>query len=340
MHPMWKQESELAQSLEHQRALGHTSSPLMAGHHFQDEDLANLDQTVLALQDVQRRVVHNKDHYRRVRELIEFVQHFRKVLLALTPSQAFERIQPLRRWLFWLPPAMLQGGSSDVSALAIIAQFYGVGVVLDSIFPDMGGAYLGPLAVDPIEEIYRVIVARNSADPFNPNAQLDLSLMDLPRHIARKYTTRHWSPRPSVDHYPPSPPSPYSVQDYRVASASPSSASASATYASYTPPQHSPAAVSMGSSPFDVAATCITAPASTAQAFYPPSPLSNAREEVSSFSAASATTAYPAAAVYVEDMLCTLPRPDGAQMGMGQGLYSEAANGVPVGGLATEAVWT
>lgn len=309
MPPMWKQESELALFLENQRYLGCTNTPVMTGYQFQDEDLVSLDHTILALSSVQRRVSHNAEHYRRIGELLEFVRHFQRDLLSQTPEQAFERVQPLRRWLFWLPPAMLRGGEADFGALAIIAQFFGIGVTLDSLFPDLGGAYLGPLSVAPIEEIDRIIVTRSAADPFNPDLQIASALMELPRHIVAKYKSRlQWSPRTSIDHYSPAPPSPYhNIQDYRLASSS-SPSSTSATYAPYTPPLQSPPAVTIANSPYDMSGAYVTAPGT--QSLYPPSPrlLSDPREDLSDYShhhhpsSLQHSPAFPPP--YIEDVVC------------------------------------
>jgi hypothetical protein len=332
MHPIWKQESGLARALETDRALGSANSPVMAESQFHEEDLASLDQIIPALQSVQKRLGHNQEHYIRIGELIELVRHFRGILPTQSPEQAFECIQPLRRWLFWLPPAMLRGGSGDMDALAVIAQFYGVGVALDGIFPNMGGAYLGPLCVRPIEEISQLIMARNTADPFDTGLEFSLSLLQLPRHIAHNYRNRrHWSPRPSVDQYSSSSPSPYSAQDYRVSSSSPSS---TATYAPYTPPLQSPPAVKIANSPVEVAA-------SATQAMYPPSPrlLSHSRELPAFSQSGPIHHSSGYAPAYVDDMMCGMQRVGGS-IGVNSGMYSES-HPVHAGGLvATEPCWT
>ena len=278
MHPLLKHKSDLAQFLENQRYLGCTNSPVMTGYHFQEEDLVSVDQTIMALQDVHKQVARtNHEHYCRIGELLEFLRHFRKDLPNQTPEQAFERVQPLRRWLFWLPPAMLRGGEADTSALAILAQFFGVGVVLDSIFPDLGGAYLGPLSIGPVEDIYRTIVAHTTADPFNPELQQVLALMELPQQIVAQYKNRlYLSPRSSFDYSSPTPPSPYPPlqnnnnnnhhhRQHRVSS----SPSTTSSYTPYTPPLHSPPEVAVPNSPFHLV-DYITAP--TAQGYYPPTP--------------------------------------------------------------------
>ena len=318
--------------------MSYPKSSLVAGFQIQDDDLTNLDHTILALQNVQKRITHDQEYYSRIGELLEFVQHFRKILPTQSLKQAFESLQPLCRWLFWLPSAMLRGGSTDASALAIIAQFYGMAVALDSFFPDMGGAYLGPLSLGPIEDIYRVILSRSTTDPFNPGLQLSLSLMDLPRHISNRYKSRsHWSPRPSVDHYSPTPPSSYgSAHDYRVSSSSPSSASA--TYAPYTPPLQSPTAVTIASSPLDISIPAPTSQ-STTQSFYPPSPhLLSQRDELPGLALSASISAPPFSPPYVDESVCTLPRVETA-IGLNYNLYNDPHTVQP-GLVTTEPCWS
>lgn len=266
MHPYWKQESELVQLVENHRALS-ASEYLMA----LDDDMAHLDHTIHTLQVVQKRVSRNQEHSQRVGELIDFVQSFRKEFPKQKSEQAFERIQVLRQWLFWLPTSMLRGGDSDLNALPILAQFYAVGIALDRFYPEMGGTYLGAISISPIEEAYNILAAHSAGDPFNADLRLAMALMDLPRHIVARYRSLlAWSPRPSIEHYSPGPPSPYHVlSEYPLVSSS-SPESASPSHAAYTPPLQSPPAVTVAGSPFQLADGYIGSAPS--HALYPPSP--------------------------------------------------------------------
>ncbi|KAL4809273.1 hypothetical protein BDV18DRAFT_77895 [Aspergillus unguis] len=336
MPTIWKQESELAMFLENQRFLANANSPVVAGFRPQEEDLASLGATIIGLQAVQKRVAHNPEHFRRIEDLLHFVQQFQHDILSLTAQQAFERVQPLRQWLFWLPPAMLRGGEGDMGALAILAQFFGVAVALDSMFPSLGGAYLGPMSVGPIEEIYHIICARNAITPYNPDVQLALSIADVPRHLAVKYRARlQWSPRTPVDYYSPSPTSPFqNIQDFRLAASS-SPSSGSASYTSYTPPLHSPPALTIASSPFEVSAPYVSAPGSAG--LYPsPTLLSDTREDLSDASLQHSPS-YPPS--YLEDMVCgTVPRADGGLGLNALQLYEDSHSVVPDYGTP-ESVW-
>lgn len=330
MHPYWKQESDLAQFVEAQRTLSIRDISMAGGYQPLDEDFMHLDQTIQSLQLAQKRVSHNPEHSQRLGELIDFTRQFRDEFPNQTPEQSFERIQILRRWLFWLPPSMLRNSDSDINALPILAQFYAIGISLDIFFPELGGAYLGAPTVEPIEEIYRIIATHSATDPFNADLRLALTLMDLPRGIVARYRSRlPWSPRSSIDQYSPGPPSPYhhTMHEYPlVTSSSPDSASAS--YAAYTPPLHSPPAVTVANSPFQLQDGFIaTAPPS----LYPPSPhlldAHNAHLGLSDMNHGHTSASIPQSSAFTPpyggDVLCTdMPRAD-ASLGLNMDVYSQ-----------------
>ncbi|KAJ5774940.1 C6 transcription factor RosA-like [Penicillium paradoxum] len=351
MHPYWKQESELAQFIENQRALGMPDPSMTGAYQPLDEDLAYLDQTIQALRMTQKRVSHNLEHSQRLGELVEFTQQFRDDFPNQTPEQLFESIQTLRRWLFWLPPSMLRNSETDISALPILAQFFAIGLSLDRFFPELGGAYLGALSIGPIEEMYRIIAAHNATDPFNPELRLALSLMDLPHGIVARYRSRlPWSPRSSVDHYSSGPSSPYrhAIHDYPLVGTS-SPASASPSYAAYTPPLHSPPAVTIANSPFPIQDAYVSAAPS--HSLYPPSPqlldshdgqlglsdLGHAHGHAHHSSIPNSASYTPP---YGGEALCAdLPRTDGT-LGLNMEVYPQTHPFEIPGLVASASLWT
>lgn len=352
MHPFWKQQSELARLVEVQRALNITDlSPGASEYQPLDEEMVQLDQTIQALKLTQKRVSHNPEHSQRLGELLDFVQKFREDLPTQTPEQSFERSIILRRWLFWLPPSMLRGGDSEITALAIISQFFAVGITLDRFFPKMGGAYLGSLSVGPIEEMYRIVVAHSATDPFSADLRLAPTLMDFPRRVVAQYRSRlPWSPGGSiVEHYSPGPSSPYphALHDYPLASSS-SPISASPSHAAYTPPLQSPSAVTVAGSPFHVSDGGYITVAPSHHSLYPPSPqlqldtsdaqlgLPGLGHHAGSIPPSSAFTP-----PYADDILCAdIPRADGT-LGLNMIYPHSQTHSFEVPGLVEpESCWT
>ncbi|CAG8889471.1 unnamed protein product [Penicillium nalgiovense] len=337
MHPYWKQESDIAQLIETQRALSTTDLSMAGVYQPLDEDMVHLDQTIQALRMAQKRVSHNLEHFQRLGELVEFTQQFRDDFPNQTTEQSFESIQTLRRWLFWLPSSMLRSSESDTSALPILAQFFAVGIALDRFFPELGGAYLGALFISPIEEIYRIIATHNAADPFNTDLRLALELMDLPRSVVARYRSN--LPLPCPFHH--------NMHEYPLVTSS-SPVSASTSYAAYTPPLHSPPAVAIANSGFPIHDGY--ASATTSHSLYPPSPqlLDNHDVHIGlsdlGHGHSNSHASIPHSAAYTPpyggDVMCAgLPRADGT-LGLNMEVYPQTHPFEIPGLAASTSLWT
>ncbi|BCR96720.1 uncharacterized protein AKAW2_30039S [Aspergillus luchuensis] len=186
----WRYESELAKFLETEQYLQTLDSSSIVSCQFNNKNLSGLADTITVLRHIQRQLVHTKKHYNQVNKLVDFLDKFLGDIGSLSPDQAFQRMHILRQWLFWLPPVMLRDGVDDNLGLAVLAQFFAVGLNLYCLFPELGCHDLGPLAVGPIKEIDRTVRARNMAKPHDPDVQLAMYLMGMPQSIATKYQDR------------------------------------------------------------------------------------------------------------------------------------------------------
>jgi hypothetical protein len=201
----WMQESRLAPHILAQRSVTRArtpvtptgfASPNASQHGHRPEDLARLDRVTAALHDIRARLAHNTntDLSHRVVQLLAFLQQLREDFPLQAPEEAFERLQQLRSWLFWLPPAMLRptdasgaGSISEQGAFAVLAHFFAVALALDPLFPEIGGTYLGSMSVQPVEEMRRILLARGPQDSV---AQLALALMETPIQMCGDYKAR------------------------------------------------------------------------------------------------------------------------------------------------------
>jgi len=253
MQPWWKEDSPLASYLESQRSLRSARTPLTPTYHgaiseLRNEDLLRLDRVYSSLQSAQHSILHCDEHLRWVVDLLAFVQKLREDLPLSSPEEAFERLQPLRAWLFWLPPAMLHGQDSDLISLSVLSQFFAVALALEPLFPEIGGAYLGTMSVPPIEEMQRMFYARKATSVFTPDAQIAMSLMELPGEMVVEYKNRlQWSSQP-VDPYHSNPHSPFGFQNLQLVSSPNETPAISAPFGAS--PMRSPAHLAVPSSPF------------------------------------------------------------------------------------------
>lgn len=249
MQPFWRETSQPAQFLKSQRSLRsmrEAFGPRYLGGaiRYRDEDLERVDAAISELQLVRERVIHNGILYNQVNELLAFVQTLRNDLPMQSPDLAFEKLQPLRKWLIWLPTKILRDYEHETTALAILAQFCSTALVLESLFPEIEGSYLGCMALSPIEDIDHILASRMARQPYLPEMHLATQLMDFPRHVANEYKScSQWSQHvPTLDQYgAATPPSPYPyLQDFAVTT----------TSSSYTASIHSPSTVTLPPSPY------------------------------------------------------------------------------------------
>ncbi|OOF90507.1 hypothetical protein ASPCADRAFT_400783 [Aspergillus carbonarius ITEM 5010] len=188
--PEWRHDSELAKFLETEQYLRTLESSSIVSCQSNNKILSGLADTITVLQHIQGQVEHMEKYYNQVNKLVKFLEQFLGDIGSLSSDQAFQRMLILRQWLFWLPPAMLRDGIDDTLGLAVLAQFFAVGLDLHCLFPELGCHDLGPLAAGPIKKIDRTVRARNMAKPHDPDVQLAMYLMDMPQSIATKYQDR------------------------------------------------------------------------------------------------------------------------------------------------------
>lgn len=220
----WMHESRLASYLSAQRSIGRARTPVTPTFpgsqlHQPPEDLARLDRIATALHELRARLGNNEELSRLVVQLLQFLQQLRDDLPVQAPEEAFERLQQLRSWLFWLPPAMFRPHEPDHGAFAVLAHFFAVALALDPLFPEIGGAYLGSMSVPPIEEMRRILLARAAIHPQQEtNSQIALALMEIPIQMTADYKARQHYQTQQNEAYRASPRTPYAVPSVPLAS--------------------------------------------------------------------------------------------------------------------------
>ena len=89
----------------------------------------------------------------RLHEIVDFAHDFQSYSTAMQSKQLFEKLQPLRAWLFWLPVSLVKANDMGSSAMILLAQLYTLALAIDSSIPELKGAALGSLTVDAIGQI-------------------------------------------------------------------------------------------------------------------------------------------------------------------------------------------
>ncbi|KAK0369188.1 hypothetical protein CPAR01_11765 [Colletotrichum paranaense] len=154
------------------------------------EDIDAFNRTLSQLQKVEAHLKHNKEDTKSIQQLISFLKGARKVSPTLSVSQQFERLRPLRTWLFWLPVMYLKQTGGSPSALTIIAYYYTVALIMERLFTEIGAAYFGSLSIGPVEEIARRLLSINISANHDGDLQTPLTLMEFPIDTVNEFRSR------------------------------------------------------------------------------------------------------------------------------------------------------
>ncbi|KAF3345093.1 hypothetical protein VD0002_g7259 [Verticillium dahliae] len=154
------------------------------------EDLDALNRTLAQLQKVEAHQKHNKEDTKHIQQLISFLKGSRKVSPTLSVAQQFERLRPLRTWLFYLPVMALQQSGCSVNSLVTIAHYYTVAVLMERLFPEIGAAYFGNLSIAPVEEIARCLLSINISGSIEGDLTTPMKLMQFPLDMVNEFRNR------------------------------------------------------------------------------------------------------------------------------------------------------
>lgn len=153
----------------------------------------DLDAYQRTLEQVQKVEVHLRNHNEeatQIQHLIGFLKGARKISPSLSIAQQYERLQPLRTWLFWMPVGYLQNYHGSPNSLVVIAHLYSVALLMERLFPEIGAAYFGSLSILPVEEIARRLLSVSVSSNPKVEAQTPLTLMEFPIDAVTEFRSR------------------------------------------------------------------------------------------------------------------------------------------------------
>ncbi|KAK6829333.1 hypothetical protein PG987_009917 [Apiospora arundinis] len=188
----WKHESQFGEFIAESSTLPKALPPPTPDHkpnQPREEDLDALQRTIDQLAKVRGHLKKNKENTKLVQQLTSFLKGARKVSPIQSVSRQFDRLQPLRHWLFWLPLICLKQNGTSPSELVVIAHYYMAAMLMERLFPEIGAAYFGSLAVGPIEEITRRLMCNVPGSPKG-NLQTPLTLMEFPINAVKEFRHR------------------------------------------------------------------------------------------------------------------------------------------------------
>lgn len=195
----WKHESQFGDFIAESSTFP-TAPPSPGPDHRpsqpRQEDLDAFQRTLEQVQKVETHLKHHKEETTQIQHLIGFLKGSRKISHTLPIAQQYERLQPLRTWLFWMPVGYLQNYHGSPNSLVVISHLYTAALLMERLFPEIGAAYFGSLSMNPVEEIARrlmsISVANDTASASNAKGEMHtpLTLMEFPIDTVQEFRSR------------------------------------------------------------------------------------------------------------------------------------------------------
>jgi len=138
------------------------------------------------------------DETRAYNKMYTFLQHIASQLPIMSSEQEFALIHPLRAWLFFLPLRFLSRMKREPKCMVLMANFYGILLALEPLFPSIGSSYFVATTIAPIQQIYRSIVYHMQnvqGTPAELEWSVSQSMMAYPlEQISQYYARRSYQP--------------------------------------------------------------------------------------------------------------------------------------------------
>lgn len=145
-------------------------------------DDQSLSMAILSLRQLRVRLPSVHPLAARLSEILKFAEDFQYSTKSMQSEQIFEKLQPLRNWLFWMPVSLVKANDMSSSAMVLLAQLYTLAIAIDSSLPELSGAALGSLSVRPIEQLDQKLCSKITMIlPGEMTANDIGSLMEYPR---------------------------------------------------------------------------------------------------------------------------------------------------------------
>ena len=192
----WREESIFSEYLSQQAALSFHPFNLDASIHISAESrrdhITTFQQIQATLQRLQPYLPSHDHEFKWVEQLNGYIQRLSASSTPQSPEEQFSQLYALRKWLFWVPVTLLSARKGDIWTLLVLAHFYAAALSLEPAFPSIGAPFLSNLAMQPLEEIVRIINTVSTSP--NYSYQTASLMMDYPRDTLNNYrAAKEWN---------------------------------------------------------------------------------------------------------------------------------------------------
>jgi hypothetical protein len=193
----WRHESAFAGYLaEHSADFSQhfaDAAPYQVTPNQRQDQLSILRHVLSSLQRLQPYIASYENESKYFDQLIGYVERLRASSPPQSAIEQFSQLYALRKWLFWVPISLLASRKGDVLVMMALAYFYATALALEPLFPNIGAAFCADIALNPLEEVIRIIQSLQSGSTYNHVNYSASILLEFPRETAANYRHRRWS---------------------------------------------------------------------------------------------------------------------------------------------------
>ncbi|KAF2104282.1 hypothetical protein NA57DRAFT_62917 [Rhizodiscina lignyota] len=154
------------------------------------EHLLILQNVSSSLARLQPFLAHCEQENKWIEQLKGYIERLKTSNAPQSPEEQFSQLYALRKWLFWVPVSLLSSRKGDIFMLLVLAHFYAVAIAIEPMFPDVGADFAANGALQPLQEIARIINQVQTSQGYNSNTQAAAMMMDFPREAINTYRAR------------------------------------------------------------------------------------------------------------------------------------------------------
>lgn len=158
-----------------------------------------LQNVIQAVESIRGAVATHEHESYWIGQLLAYLLRLQGSEPAHTADEQFRQLYALRKWLFWMPVALLQQQGGQGPAMLVLAHFYATALALEPLFPDLGPFFCARFALTPLDIIIGVTNDMQTKHGYNQSTSMEIaSLMQYPRQAAMNFRTRRLQTPPTI----------------------------------------------------------------------------------------------------------------------------------------------
>ncbi|MCJ1311541.1 hypothetical protein MMC25_005214 [Agyrium rufum] len=158
----WQQSSNLAAFIDEDvifRPASYMREPAIVhgGAPYLAEDDPSISEAIDALRILCGHLPDNTPLRHHLEEALQACDDVRTWSAKVQPNQLFEKVQPLRARILWMPVRIIRSaGAMGRLEMISLAHLYAAAMAIDASLPEMGGAGFGAVTSKPLQEILQL----------------------------------------------------------------------------------------------------------------------------------------------------------------------------------------